>query len=343
MKILVTGGAGFIGSHYVRHVLDTTNDRVTVLDALTYAGSRENLGEMLLSPRLEFVRGIILDPDLVAGLVEAHDTVVHLAAESHVDRSFLAGGHFLTVNVLGTQRLLDAARRFGVERFVHVSTDEVYGPIAKGAAGEDDPLCPTVPYAASKAASDLVALSAFRTHGVPVCVTRSSNNYGPRQHPEKIIPRFVTSLIKGTTVGLHGDGRHVRNWLHAADNAAGIDLVLRRGVPGEVYNLGGGTDLTNRQLTDHILRLCGADWNSVEFIADRTSNDVRYAMHWEKAAALGYLPQHDFRDGLAATIQWYRDHPDRWAPLLRNPDSPRPHVVVPHDDKNTAAPCARTQ
>ncbi|MDO0930047.1 dTDP-glucose 4,6-dehydratase [Streptomyces sp. TG1A-8] len=329
MRLLVTGGAGFIGSHYVHHVLSTSDDRVTVLDALTYAGSLENLGPALQSDRLEFVEGDILDRVLVEDLVKTHDAVVHLAAESHVDRSFLAGGHFLTVNVLGTQLLLDAARRHGLEKFVHVSTDEVYGPLPEGAATEDAPLRPTVPYAASKAASDLVALSAHATHRVPVCVTRSSNNYGPHQHPEKVIPRFATRLLKGERVGLHGRGEHIRNWIHVSDNAAGIDLVLRHGTPGEVYNLGGGTDLSGRQLTEHILRACGAGWDRVDFVPDRPSNDLRYAMTWAKAARLGYAPRRAFEEALVETIDWYRANPDRWASLHRDAESPVPRVLMP--------------
>ncbi|MFB7852944.1 dTDP-glucose 4,6-dehydratase [Streptomyces sp. NPDC056053] len=328
MRLLVTGGAGFIGSHYVHHVLSTTDDQVTVLDALTYAGSLQNLGPALHSDRLTFVEGNILDGGLVDDLVKTHDAVVHLAAESHVDRSFLAGGHFLTVNVLGTQLLLDAARRHRVGKFVHVSTDEVYGPLPEGAAAEDAPLRPTVPYAASKAASDLVALSAYATHRVPVCVTRSSNNYGPRQHPEKVIPRFVTRLLKGERVGLHGRGEHVRNWIHVSDNAAGIDLVLRHGRPGEVYNLGGGTDLTNQQLTEHILRACGAGWDRVDYIPDRQSNDLRYAMTWTKAARLGYGPNRGFEGGLEQTVDWYRANTGRWAPPHRNADSPVCRVLM---------------
>ncbi|MFD7863007.1 dTDP-glucose 4,6-dehydratase [Streptomyces sp. NPDC059783] len=327
MRVLVTGGAGFIGSHYVRHVLSTSADHVTVLDALTYAGSLDSLAPVLPSNRMTFVEGNILDESLVNDLVRTHDVVVHFAAESHVDRSFLAGTHFLKVNVLGTQRLLDAARRHGVAKFVHVSTDEVYGPLVASAASEDAPLRPTVPYAASKAASDLVALSAYATHQVPVCVTRSSNNYGPHQYPEKVIPRFVTGLLKGERVGLHGRGEHVRNWVHVRDNVIGIDLVLRKGTPGEVYNLGGGTDLTNKQLTERILDACGADWDRVDYIPDRPSNDVRYAMTWDKAKRLGYTPKHDFDAGLAETVAWYRAHPDRWTPLHRAADPPDSNVT----------------
>ncbi|WP_030548440.1 dTDP-glucose 4,6-dehydratase [Streptomyces albus] len=322
---LVTGGAGFIGSHFVKRLLRREDvARVTVLDALTYAGHIENLGEAFLSPKLAFVQGSILDAILVDELVQRHTAVVHFAAESHVDRSFYEAGNFLAANVLGTHTLLDAAARFGVDKFVHVSTDEVYGPLETGAATEDFPLRPTVPYAASKAASDLVALSYFHTYGVPVCVTRSSNNYGPCQHPEKIIPLFVTNLLKSRPLTLHGDGRHVRNWLHVEDNCAGIELVLRGGTPGEAYNIGGGTDLTNRELTGRILTACGADWDAVTYVPDRRSNDIRYAMDWSKIAHdLGYQPQRDFETGVAETVAWYHANPGRWAPLLRTPAAPQ--------------------
>lgn len=319
-KVLVTGGAGFIGSHFVKRILRADDIAgVTVLDALTYAGHIENLGEAFLSPKLTFVHGNILDADLVDTLVREHTAIVHFAAESHVDRSFFAAGTFLSTNVLGTQILADAAMRHGVGKFVHVSTDEVYGPLPRGSATEADPLRPTVPYAASKAAGDLVALSYFHTYGVPVCVTRSSNNYGPRQHPEKIIPLFATRLLQGRRVTLHDRGQHVRNWLHVEDNCAGVDLVLRAGVPGEVYNIGGGTDCTSRELTGRLLGLCGAGWDSVVHVPDRRSNDIRYSMTWDKVAGLGYRPERDFEEGLAGTIDWYRRNPDRWAPLMRNP------------------------
>lgn len=319
MDVLVTGGAGFIGSHFVKRLLPAEDvGQVTVLDALTYAGHIHNLGEAFLSPKLTLVEGNILDRPLVDRLVQRHDAVVHFAAESHVDRSFYAAGAFLATNVMGTQTLLDAAQRHGVDRFVHVSTDEVYGPLLTGSATEDAPLRPSVPYAASKAASDLIALSYWQTSGVPVCVTRSSNNYGPHQHPEKIIPLFVTRLLKGEQVTLHGQGQHVRNWLHVADHCAGIELVLRYGTPGEVYNLGGGTDLTGRELTSMLLEACGATWEAVTYIPDRPANDLRYSMDCSKAVqTLGYRPQHDLEEGLAQTVAWYRTNPDRWAPLLR--------------------------
>ena len=318
--VLVTGGAGFIGSHFVRRLLRADDiAHVTVLDALTYAGNLENLAGFLGEPKLTFLRGSILDPPLVDALVREHDAVVHFAAESHVDRSFLQAGAFLQTNVLGTQILLDAAARFGLERFVHVSTDEVYGPVLTGSAHESAALRPTVPYAASKAASDLVALSYHHTYDVPVSVTRSSNNFGPAQHPEKIVPLFITRLLKGEPVTLHGDGQHVRNWLYVEDNCAGIELVLRRGEAGRVYNVGGGTDLTNRQLTALLLEATGAGWESVRYGPDRRANDRRYAMDTTALAELGYRPAVALEEGIARTVAWYRDHPARWAPAVRSP------------------------
>ncbi|MFE3739882.1 dTDP-glucose 4,6-dehydratase [Streptomyces sp. NPDC059096] len=327
-RLLVTGGAGFIGSHFVKRILRAEDVvQVTVLDALTYAGHISNLGEAFLSPKLTFVHGNIVDAQMVDDLVGRHTAVVHFAAESHVDRSFFTASTFLTTNVLGTQTLAEAAARHGIQRFVHVSTDEVYGSVTEGFATEDDPVRPTVPYAASKTAGDLVALSYFHTYGVPVCVTRSSNNYGPCQHPEKIIPLFVTRLLRGESVSLHDRGQHVRNWLHVEDNCAGIELVLRGGDPGEIYNIGGGTDLTSRELTGKLLRICGADWDSVTYIPDRRSNDRRYAMNWTKIAdRLGYRPTHDLETGLVETVDWYRHNPDRWAPLSRGPHALPPGV-----------------
>ena len=323
MKVLVTGGAGFIGSHYVKSLLQSTDIAqvtVLVLDALTYAGHVENLGEAFLDRRMTFVQGSILDGALVDHLMAGHSHVVHFAAESHVDRSLLDGGAFVATNVMGTQVLVDAAVRHQVERFVHVSTDEVYGPLLDGAATEEFPLLPTVPYAASKAASDLIALSAFRTYGLRVSVTRSSNNFGPAQYPEKIIPLFVTRLLRGEPVTVHGRGEHVRNWLHVADNCRGIEAVMRGGVPGEVYNIAGGSDLTNAELTEMLLEVCGAGQGLVTYVPDRRANDLRYAMDWTKiATALGYRPERDLREELAATVGWYRRNPERWAPLLQAP------------------------
>ena len=321
MKLLVTGGAGFIGSHYVRGVLGDawggpTPEHVVVLDKLTYAGNRANLDPVAGDPRLEFVEGDILDGPLVHGLLARTDAVVHFAAESHVDRSILGSGDFVTTNVVGTQVLLDAALAHGVDRFVHVSTDEVYGSIDQGSWDEACPLEPNSPYSASKAASDLLARAYHRTHQLPVCVTRCSNNYGPYQFPEKVIPLFVTNLMEGGTVPLYGEGLNVRDWLHVDDHCRGIHLVVAGGRPGEVYNIGGGTELSNKELTEILLEACGADWGSVVNVEDRKGHDLRYSVDIGKIRReLGYEPRVDFASGLADTIRWYADHKAWWAPL----------------------------
>jgi len=319
MKILVTGGAGFIGSNYVRGVLagdypGTAGALVTVLDNLAYSGNTANLP--LDHPGITFVRGDIGDAALVADIIREHDVVVHFAAESHVDRSILGAGRFVETNVLGTQVLLDAARAAGVGRFVHVSTDEVYGSIAHGHWTEDWPLAPNSPYAASKAGSDLMALAAHRTHGLDVVVTRCSNNYGPHQFPEKVIPLFVTNLLDGRKVPLYGDGGNIRDWLHVADHCRGIALVLDKGRPGEVYHIGGGTELSNRELTERLLAACGAGWDMVDWVVDRKGHDRRYALDITKISTeLGYTPQVGLDEGLAATVRWYAEHRDWWQPL----------------------------
>jgi dTDP-glucose 4,6-dehydratase len=316
MNLLVTGAAGFIGSAYVRALLAEGGTDITVLDKLTYAGTRTNLPAG--HPRLEFVHGDICDADLVDKLMAGADQVVHFAAESHVDRSIEGAGVFVRTNVLGTQTLLDAALRHGVGPFVHVSTDEVYGSVATGASTEADPLAPTSPYSASKASADLMALSYHRTHGLDVRVTRCSNNYGPHQFPEKVVPLFVTNLLDGEKVPLYGDGRNVRDWLHVEDHCRGVDLVRVQGRPGEIYNLGGGTELSNRELTGLLLEACGAGWDRVEHVADRKGHDLRYSVDWTKARTeLGYRPRRDFAAGLAQTVAWYRDHRDWWEPLKR--------------------------
>ncbi|MDI1458525.1 dTDP-glucose 4,6-dehydratase [Streptomyces sp. ATE26] len=319
MNLLVTGAAGFIGSHYVRGLLaDDSPDApsVTVLDRLTYAGTRANLPSG--HPRLDFVHGDICDAALVDKLMAGADQVVHFAAESHVDRSIDGAGEFVRTNVVGTQTLLDAALRHGVGTFVHVSTDEVYGSIESGSWPEEHPLAPNSPYSASKASSDLLALAQHRTHGLDVRVTRCSNNYGPRQFPEKVIPLFVTNLLDGLAVPLYGDGRNVRDWLHVEDHCHGIELVRSKGRPGEVYNIGGGTELSNKELTGLLLEACGAGWDRVERVPDRKGHDLRYSVDWSKARdELGYRPRHDFAAGLAATVAWYRDNRSRWEPLKR--------------------------
>jgi dTDP-glucose 4,6-dehydratase len=321
--ILVTGGAGFIGSHFVRTLVaggfpGLSGVPVTVLDKLTYAGNRDNLREVEAAPSFRFVHGDIADAPLVDELVGSHDMVVHFAAESHVDRSILGATDFVMTNVVGTQTLLDAALRHELGTFVHVSTDEVYGSIPEGSWPETDPLRPNSPYAASKASSDLIALAYHRTHGLDVRVTRCSNNYGPYQFPEKVIPLFVTNLLDGGTVPLYGDGLNCRDWLHVDDHCRAIDLVLEHGRPGEVYNIGGGTELTNKRLTELLLEACGADWNSVGYVTDRKGHDRRYSVDWSKIAAeLGYAPRHDLTAGLAETVRWYRDNREWWEPLKR--------------------------
>jgi dTDP-glucose 4,6-dehydratase len=289
---------------------------VTVLDKLTYAGNLANLNPVRSDPRFSFVQGDILDADLVDGLVGAADAVVHFAAESHVDRSILGATDFVMTNVVGTQTLLDAALRHGLGRFVHVSTDEVYGSIDEGSWPETHPLQPNSPYSASKASSDMIALAYARTHGLDVVVTRCSNNYGPYQFPEKLIPLFVTNLIDGFDVPLYGDGMNIRDWLHVDDHCRGIDLVLHGGRAGEVYNIGGGTELTNKDLTGLLLSACGTDWSRVRKVDDRKGHDRRYSVDITKIGAeLGYEPQVPFTDGLAETVEWYGSNRTWWEPL----------------------------
>ncbi|MEU5926230.1 dTDP-glucose 4,6-dehydratase [Streptomyces antimycoticus] len=323
MRIVVTGGAGFIGSHFVRQTLTGAyaawaDAQVVVVDKLTYAGNEANLAEVADSPRLRFVRGDICDGQLVGELLRGTDLVVHFAAESHVDRSISGAEEFVRTNVLGTHTLLNAAANAGVGKFVHVSTDEVYGSIESGSWSEEAPLEPNSPYSASKASSDLLARAFHRTHGLPVCVTRCSNNYGPYQHPEKVIPLFVTNLMDGTPVPLYGDGGNVRDWLHVDDHCRGISLVAENGRPGEVYNIGGGTELTNLDLTERLLELLGADRSMVERVPDRKGHDRRYSVDIAKISAeLGYRPEMSFENGLAETAKWYMKHRGWWEPLKK--------------------------
>jgi dTDP-glucose 4,6-dehydratase len=312
MRLLVTGGAGFIGSAYVRGLLDGRYpgyDRITVLDKLTYAGSLKNLPAD--DPRLTFVKGDVCDFSLLAELLPGHDAVVHFAAESHVDRSLTDASPFVMTNVAGTQTLLEACRRTNVERIVHVSTDEVYGSIPRGSWTETFPLEPNSPYSASKAAADLFARTYWRSHGLAVSITRCSNNYGPYQFVEKVIPLFITNLLDGHDVPLYGDGHHVREWLHVADHCRAIHLVLTAGRAGEIYNIGGGTELSNLELTERLLELCGAGWDRVRRVADRKAHDDRYALDSTKIRGeLGFEPDLPFERGLPAVVDWYREN--RW-------------------------------
>lgn len=319
-RLLVTGGAGFIGSHHVRTLLgpDGPGDlAVTVLDKLTYAGNPANLDEVRDHPGFSFVQGDICDAELVGGLMAGHDQVVHFAAESHVDRSIDGGTEFVRTNVLGTHTLVHAAHLAGVRTFVHVSTDEVYGSIDEGSWTESEPLAPNSPYSASKASSDLIALSYHRTHGLDVRVTRCSNNYGHHHFPEKVIPLFVTHLLDGLPVPLYGDGAHVRDWLHIDDHVQGIELVRTQGRAGQVYNIGGGTELSNKELTGLLLEACGADWDTdVVHVEDRKGHDRRYSVDCTRIREeLGYEPRKDFRAGLAETVRWYRENRSWWEPL----------------------------
>jgi dTDP-glucose 4,6-dehydratase len=286
------------------------------LDALTYSGRRENLVGVVGDSRVRFVHGSINDADLVDELLQGTHSVLHLAAESHVDRSIAGAAPFFVTNVLGTQQLLESSRRGGVQKFVHVSTDEVYGSINKGSWKEDHILAPNSPYSASKAGSDLAALAYCTTFGLDVSVTRCSNNYGPRQFPEKMIPLFVTNLIDGLKVPLYGDGLNVRDWLHVDDHCRGILKVLVAGRAGEIYNIGGGTELTNREMTTRLIRLCEFDEAMIEPVADRLGHDRRYSVDCGKISSeLGYKPEVDFEQGLAETVRWYQSNEEWWRPL----------------------------
>ncbi|HEX7216095.1 MAG TPA: dTDP-glucose 4,6-dehydratase [Methylomirabilota bacterium] len=316
MKILVTGGAGFIGSNYVRYVLTAhPDDSVVNLDKLTYAGNLENLRDVERDPRYTFVHGDICDGARVREAMRGVDAVVHFAAETHVDRSNRGADDFLRTNVTGTVTLLEAARELGVGRFLAVSTDEVYGSIAEGAARETDPLNPSNPYSASKAAADLLARAYWTTHRLPVLITRSSNNFGPYQYPEKVIPLFVTNALEGQPLPLYGDGRNVRDWLYVLDNCAAIDLVLRRGRDGEIYNIGGSTEVENIALTRRILSLLDRPESLIQPVTDRPGHDRRYALDSGKVKTLGWTPATTFDAALAATVEWYRGHEAWWRPI----------------------------
>lgn len=315
MKLFVTGAAGFIGSNFVRYTLANSDDEVTVYDALTYAGNLATLADLEDDPRFSFVKGDICDRDAVKAAMAGHDQVVHFAAESHVDRSIVNPDAFISTNCGGTNVMCDIARQLEVDRFLHISTDEVYGSVEEGSSVESDPLEPRSPYSSSKAGSDLIALSYHQTYGLPVLVTRSSNNFGPWHYPEKVIPLFVTNLLDGKPVPLYGDGLNIRDWCYVVDNCAGVDTVLRRGEVGEIYNIGGGNEITNRELTDRILALCGAGEEMITYVEDRLGHDRRYSVSTEKVQALGWKPTHDLDTALAATVEWYRNNRAWWEPL----------------------------
>ena len=317
--ILVTGGAGFIGSGFIHHVAATHPDwNVVNLDKLTYAGNLENLREIEGRVNYRFVQGDICDRDTVAPLVRDADYVVNFAAETHVDRSIHDAGDFILTDVFGTYVLLEAFRAAErPRRFIQISTDEVYGAIATGSARESDPLAPRNPYAASKAGADRLAYSYFITYGVPVIVTRASNNYGPRQYPEKVIPLFVTNALEDRPLPLYGDGLQIRDWLHVSDHCRAIDLILDRGVDGETYNIGGGHELTNLDLTKRVLGILGKPESLIQPVKDRPGHDRRYSLDTRKLRELGWKPEISFDEGLERTVSWYRDHPEWWQPIKK--------------------------
>ena len=314
-RVLVTGGAGFIGSNFVRYLLELGAREVVVLDKLTYAGNLANLADLAGRPGFRFIHGDIADAAVVAAAMEGCDAVVNFAAETHVDRSLLEPAAFIQTNVHGTYVLLETALRTGVERFVQVSTDEVYGEVLTGRSRESDPLRPRNPYSASKASGDLLALAYYASHGLPVMVTRGANTYGPYQHPEKFIPLSVTNLLEGRPIPVYGDGRQERDWLHVRDHCRAIALVLARGKPGQVYNVGAGNHRPNLEVARAIVRLLELPEELIQHVTDRPGHDRRYAVDASKIEALGWAPEIPFETGLAETVRWYETHRDWWMPL----------------------------
>jgi dTDP-glucose 4,6-dehydratase len=320
MKLFVTGGAGFIGSNFIRHMLIAHPEYDIVnLDSLTYAGNLNNLKDCDTHPRYTFVQGDICNRTLVDALMEKHgiDTVVHFAAESHVDRSIADASVFVTTNVLGTHTLLEAARRHAIRRFIHISTDEVYGSTREGSFKETDILSPSSPYSSSKAGSDLLALSYGTTYNLPVIVTRCTNNFGPCQYPEKLIPLFVTNLLDGKKVPVYGTGKNVRDWIHVQDHCRAIDFLLHKGNCGEIYNIGGENEKTNLEITEKILALLKKDTTMIEHVQDRPGHDFRYSLDCSKLRTLGWKPWYSFEEGLEETVSWYVQNEWWWRPLKK--------------------------
>ena len=315
MKLFVTGGAGFIGSNYIRYVLANSDYEITNFDALTYAGNLSTMRDVEDDPRYRFVKGNICDPQTVEEAMAGHDAVVHFAAESHVDRSIIGSDDFILTNCFGTNVILDTARRLEIPRVVHIGTDEVYGSVEVGSSKETDPLEPRSPYSASKAGSDLIALSYHATHGVNVTVTRCTNNFGPYQYPEKAIPLFTTNLLDGKKIPLYGDGLNERDWIYVDDHCAGVHLVLEKGAPGEIYNIGAGNETPNRVLVDKLLALLGKNESSVQYVEDRKGHDRRYSVDIAKVTELGWKKQRTLDEALEETVAWYRDNRWWWEPL----------------------------
>ncbi|MBI2971120.1 MAG: dTDP-glucose 4,6-dehydratase [Candidatus Aenigmarchaeota archaeon] len=318
MKILVTGGCGFIGSHFIRRLLmEGNNDKIKIInmDKLTYAGNPNNLKDVKSDKRYKFIKADICGRRAVEKCMKGTDIIVHFAAETHVDRSIIDAGSFVRTDVLGTCVLLESARKAGVEKFVHISTDEVYGSVEKGRFRENDAVMPNSPYAASKAGGELLARSYFVTHGLPVVIVRSSNNYGPFQHPEKFIPHSITNLLRGRNIRIYGNGSNIRDWLFVKDNCAALETVMKKGKPGESYNVGGGHEKTNIDAARKIADIMGMR-DCIEFVRDRKGHDFRYALNWKKTAALGWKPETGFDSGLAGTVKWYRENEWWWKPLV---------------------------
>lgn len=313
MRLLITGGAGFIGSNFIRFMLCRYSDiEIINLDKLTYCGNLENLKDIAKDKRYSFVKGDICDKEIAENLIGSVDAVINFAAQTHVDRSIQNPDDFLVTNVLGVKNLLDAARKSNINRFIQISTDEVYGSISKGLSKEEDSLKPNSPYSASKAAADLLALSYYATYGLPVIVTRSSNNFGQFQYPEKIIPLFVTNLLQGRKVPLYGDGENVREWLFVEDNLTAIDLVFNKGCPGEIYNVGGENRMTNFELTKKLLSIMTKDVDFIEYVNDRPGHDRRYALDSSKIGELGWKQDKNFDNRIEETVKWYEDNKSWW-------------------------------
>ena len=318
LKLLITGGCGFIGSNFIRNILEKYPDhQITNLDKLTYAGNPDNLKDIESNPNYTFVKGDICDTDVVSKVMQDVDQVIHFAAESHVDRSIKDSSVFVTTNVLGTNTLLSCALEYDIDKFIHVSTDEVYGSIDEGSFIETDPLDPSSPYSSSKAGSDLLAMSYHTTYGLPVSITRCTNNFGPYQYPEKLIPLFITNLMEGEKVPVYGSGLNIRDWIYVDDHCSGIDFVLNNGNCGEVYNIGGGSELTNLEITHMILEMLGKDESMIRHVEDRKGHDLRYSLDCTKLKNMGWKLEFNFDTALKSTVKWYMDNRWWWESLKR--------------------------
>ena len=319
-NILVTGGAGFIGSNFVRHLASESFDSILVLDKLTYAGNMANLEDVLVDDRVQFIHGDICDGDLISEIAPGVDAIVNFAAETHVDRSLVSAGEFIQTDVYGVYVLLEAVRRYGLQRLVHVSTDEVYGDVATGFSTETDSLRPRNPYSASKAGGELMVQSYYESHDVPAIITRGSNTYGPYQYPEKVLPISITNVLQGQPIQLYGDGNQVRDWLHVLDHVAGISHVLTHGTDGEAYNVGGGNERRNIEIASMVLDELDATDDLLHFVTDRQGHDRRYALDTSKMQSLGWAPRVPLEEGIRQTVRWYRERTDWWEPIRKSPD-----------------------